>query len=171
MCTNNYCALTDNVHELVAYLKSTYDFWGLFEAATVSAELGVLSDVSFHGFVSDRARVLDLLRGAHLLMFCHLTDESPRILIEALHAATPLVGFRDAFATGLVDEQGAGLLVERGDLTALADAVAGLAENRAKLHDLVERASRSASHLTRQQVFKHRSDIIKQHLTPVKEAT
>lgn len=35
-------ALTDNVHEIVAYLKKTYDFWPLFEGATVSAELGIL---------------------------------------------------------------------------------------------------------------------------------
>lgn len=35
-------ALTDNVVEIVEYLKATYDFWPLFEGATVSAELGLL---------------------------------------------------------------------------------------------------------------------------------
>ncbi|MCK6265785.1 HAD family phosphatase [Vibrio sp. ZSDE26] len=35
-------ALTDNVVEIVEYLKSTYDFWVLFEGATVSADLGLL---------------------------------------------------------------------------------------------------------------------------------
>ncbi|WP_112480949.1 HAD family hydrolase [Vibrio variabilis] len=35
-------ALTDNVHEIVAHLQQRYKFWGLFEHATVSAELGVL---------------------------------------------------------------------------------------------------------------------------------
>ncbi|MCF7483120.1 HAD family phosphatase [Vibrio sp. J1-1] len=35
-------ALTDNVHEIVSYLKETYAFWNLFEGATVSAELGLL---------------------------------------------------------------------------------------------------------------------------------
>ena len=38
----NVYALTDNVHEIVAYLKSTYSFWSLFEGATVSADLGLL---------------------------------------------------------------------------------------------------------------------------------
>jgi putative hydrolase of the HAD superfamily len=39
-----YCvfALTDNVHEIVSYLKETYAFWNLFEGAAVSAELGLL---------------------------------------------------------------------------------------------------------------------------------
>ncbi|MCE0495466.1 HAD family hydrolase [Vibrio salinus] len=35
-------ALTDNVTEIVDYLKSTYTFWGLFDGATVSAEVGFL---------------------------------------------------------------------------------------------------------------------------------
>lgn len=38
----NIYALTDNVHEIVEHLKHRYDFWPLFEAATVSADLGVL---------------------------------------------------------------------------------------------------------------------------------
>ncbi|UPR36296.1 HAD family phosphatase [Vibrio cyclitrophicus] len=35
-------ALTDNVVEIVEYLKSTYQFWPLFDGAAVSAELGML---------------------------------------------------------------------------------------------------------------------------------
>ncbi len=35
-------ALTDNVHEIVSYLKSTYSFWTLFDGAIVSAEAGML---------------------------------------------------------------------------------------------------------------------------------
>ena len=35
-------ALTDNVHEIVRYLREKYTFWDLFEHATVSAEIGAL---------------------------------------------------------------------------------------------------------------------------------
>ncbi|WP_065979636.1 HAD family hydrolase [Pseudoalteromonas lipolytica] len=35
-------ALTDNVHETVSYLKSSYTFWDLFDGAIVSAEVGLL---------------------------------------------------------------------------------------------------------------------------------
>ncbi|MFC3032291.1 HAD family hydrolase [Pseudoalteromonas fenneropenaei] len=35
-------ALTDNVLEIVEYLKTTHDFWPLFDGAIVSAEEGVL---------------------------------------------------------------------------------------------------------------------------------
>jgi putative hydrolase of the HAD superfamily len=34
--------LTDNVHEIVAHLKSRYRFWTLFEGAVVSAEIGLM---------------------------------------------------------------------------------------------------------------------------------
>ncbi|MCY9802523.1 HAD family phosphatase [Vibrio scophthalmi] len=35
-------ALTDNVHEIVSHLKSTYTFWPLFDGAIVSAEVALL---------------------------------------------------------------------------------------------------------------------------------
>ena len=35
-------ALSDNVHEIVAHLKTRYDFWRYFEGAAISAELGVM---------------------------------------------------------------------------------------------------------------------------------
>ena len=34
--------LTDNVHEIVAHLKSRYRFWEVFEGAVVSAEVGLI---------------------------------------------------------------------------------------------------------------------------------
>jgi len=35
-------ALTDNVHEIVAYLKARHQFWPLFDDAVVSAEIGLM---------------------------------------------------------------------------------------------------------------------------------
>jgi len=35
-------ALTDNVHEIVAYLKQRHGFWDVFEGVVVSAEIGQL---------------------------------------------------------------------------------------------------------------------------------
>ena len=34
--------LTDNVHEIVAHLKTRYQFWDLFEDVVVSAEIGLM---------------------------------------------------------------------------------------------------------------------------------
>lgn len=35
-------ALSDNVHEIVSYLKSEYDFWSRFEGVVISAEVALL---------------------------------------------------------------------------------------------------------------------------------
>lgn len=130
------------------------------------AELGLSDRVRMHPFIADRGQVLAFLRAAHVLLFCHMTDESPRILIESLHSGTPLAGYGDPFARGLADEQGAGRLVARGDRVGLAAALAALAADRTQLADLVDRADRSARHLTLSQVYAHRSAIIKSQLNP-----
>lgn len=131
---------------------------------TLAADLRIDDRITFHGFVPDRTAVLNALRSAHALLFCHLTDESPRILIEALHSGTPLVGYRDPFAAGLVDEKGAGRLVPRGDAAALTSELIALNSNRPALSDLIGHAAASARHLTREQVFAHRCEIVKQNL-------
>ena len=125
---------------------------------------GIADRLTFHGFVSDRETVKDILRQGQLLLFCHMTDESPRNLIESLFSATPLIGFRDTYAAGLVAEQGAGDLVPRGDTAALTASLVALAGDRARLRDLIDRAGRSGHHLTRSAVFAHRADIIREYL-------
>ncbi|WP_117232495.1 HAD family hydrolase [Vibrio maerlii] len=60
-------ALTDNVTEIVEHLKNTYDFWPLFDGATVSAEVDLLkpqaeiyhSLCSTHGLVPHECVFLD----------------------------------------------------------------------------------------------------------------
>lgn len=121
-------------------------------------------DLVFEGFVADPQKVRAAYRDAHVMLFCHLTDESPRNLIESLHSATPIIGYRDAYSAALVAEQQGGRLVPRGDVAALTGVLAELAGDRAGLADLITRAGRSARHLTRNAVFRHRSDIIRQHL-------
>ncbi|OLQ94578.1 HAD family hydrolase [Vibrio ponticus] len=38
----NVYALSDNVHEIVDYLKQQYDFWSLFDGVVISADVGCL---------------------------------------------------------------------------------------------------------------------------------
>ncbi|MDX2485660.1 MAG: glycosyltransferase [Pseudodonghicola sp.] len=142
----------------------------LEEMRALASRLGLSERIRFHGFVTDRATVLGILRRAHVLLFCHMTDESPRILIETLFSATPLVGFRDSFAQRLVAEQGAGILVERGDVAGLAEALSGLNANRQQLRELIEKAGQSGLHLTRSQVFADRAKIIRDNLRHDREA-
>ena len=86
-------------------------------------ELGVLDRIEFHGYVAYDGGLLDLYRRAHIFVHVSLTEGMPKVLIEALACATPIVatdvgGVRTAMAEGSV-----GLLVPPDDLDALVDAV------------------------------------------------
>lgn len=120
--------------------------------------------VDLPGFVADRGALLAALRGAHLLMFCHLTPESPRVLIEALASGTPILGYGSAFPADLIAGHGGGVLVPVGDRAALVQAAAGLAADRARLADLMARAARDGAGFDDISVFAHRAALIRTHL-------
>lgn len=126
--------------------------------------LGLQDRVQTPGFVADRARVMEAYRAAHLFLFCHLTPESPRCLIEALTAGTALLGYEGGYARDLIWSHSGGLLVPPRDIDALAERAAGLAADRERLADLLARAALDGAPFTDEAVFRHRSDLIKTHL-------
>lgn len=120
--------------------------------------------VTLPGFLADRAGLLAALRAAHLLLFCHLTPESPRILIEALISATPIIGYDSAFPADLIARHGGGMLVPVGAQDALAEALAGLDRDRPRLADLIARAAQDAEGFDGPTVFAHRAALIRAQL-------
>lgn len=122
--------------------------------------LGLGDRVTLPGFLADRAAVMAALREADALLFCHLTPESPRVLIEALVSGTPLVGYGGAYATDLIAGHGGGVLVPVGDRAALADAVAELARAPARLASLARAAAADGAPYEDEAVFAHRSHLI-----------
>lgn len=128
------------------------------------ARAGLEAQVSFPGFVDDRAAVFEHLRQAHIFLFCHKTPESPRCLIEALVSGTPVVGYGSAYPEDLISAHGGGHLVPINDTPALAAAVADLARDRARLKNMMTRASLDGQGYTDEAVFRHRCDIIKTYL-------
>lgn len=126
--------------------------------------LGLAGRVELRGFVSDRARVIEAYRAAHVFLFCHLTPESPRCLIEALISGTPLIGYEGGFAQDLIAAHGGGLLEPQRDTTSLSDSLAELAGDRSSLAALIGRAAQDGAPFTDEMVFRHRCDLIKTHL-------
>lgn len=120
--------------------------------------------VSLPGFLRDRAAVLEALRAAHLMLFCHKTPESPRCLIEALTSGTPIVGYDSAFPRELIEAHGGGRLTPRNDVPALVGQLAELGRDRARLADLIDRAARDGARFDDETVFRHRSELIRRHL-------
>lgn len=128
------------------------------------AELGLQGRVRFIGFVSDRAQVLSFLRQQDVFVFCHLTPESPRCLIEALISGTPLVGYDNSYARELVGGSGAAVLTPARDTTKLGQSLARLAQDRGALAYLVRQTAGSRALFNDEAVFAHRSDLIKKYL-------
>jgi len=118
------------------------------------------------GFASDRAVVLDALRGADIFLFCHKTPESPRCLIEALISGTPIVGYDGAFARDLISGHAGGALVPLNDVGALVQQVIALSQDPARLSDLIRNAAADGAPYDDVSVFRHRSDLIREHLPP-----
>ncbi|TNF58579.1 MAG: glycosyltransferase [Burkholderiales bacterium] len=128
------------------------------------SRLALEHHVHLHGFVRDRQRVLDQLRSAHLFVFCHKTPESPRNLIEALSAATPIVGYDGAYARDLISAHHGGVLTPIHQPNDLAAAITHLAHDRTKLTDLMERAYQDSEPFNDESVFEHRCMLIRQYM-------
>lgn len=132
----------------------------LEEARAECARLGV--QVRFAGFVADRAELLAEVRRAHVLMFTHVTPESPRNLLEALVCGTPIVGYANAYAAELLAGLGGGELVPLHQFGQLGTVVAELAGDRARLAQMVRAAAANGRRFTDAAVFAERSELVKQ---------
>lgn len=136
----------------------------LFEEQVQKVTAQGLEDVvTFEGFVP-HAEVQPAIQAADVFLFTHMTEESPRCLIEALAAGLPLVGFDSAYARDLVDGSNAGLFVPRGDAAALGAALTALAQDPERLKAMALDARRVAEPFNDEDVFKHRGDVIKKAL-------
>lgn len=140
----------------------------LAAARALIAERGLGGAVEFAGALHDRERLLEELRRADLFLFCHLTLESPRCLIEALLSGTPIIGYRSDYAADLIAAHGGGILtaMEPGDLAARLVSLAG---DPATLERLIAAAAADGHPMVDEDVFRHRSDLIKT-LSPIARA-
>ncbi|QQV78837.1 glycosyltransferase [Sphingomonas aliaeris] len=128
-------------------------------------DLALESAIRFVGSVNDRDTLMRAFRDADIFLFCHKTLESPRCLIEALLSGTPIVGYDSPYPRDLIQAHGGGVLVA-GEPVALADAVTGIIEQPRRLAELAEAAARDGHPLIDEEVFRHRSDLIKSLLAP-----
>lgn len=132
----------------------------------MAKELGIADVVSFHGHVLDRDKIFSALCDSDIFLFCHLTPESPRCLVEALASGCPLVGYGSAYPKDLVAERGGGQFAMVGNWRELANIVRGLAEDRVKICELIRSASLSGRLYERDATMQRRIDLIRQYMNP-----
>lgn len=136
----------------------------LDELRALVSERGLSASVYFAGNEPIRSKVLETFRAADLFVFCHLTPESPRCLIEALMSGLPILGFESAYAHDLISEYGGGATVPVGDVNALEELVKTYINDRIARNELSRAALRSGKRFSEKSVFRHRSDLIKEFL-------
>jgi glycosyltransferase involved in cell wall biosynthesis len=136
----------------------------LAEMKTAVEGMGLVPRVQLPGFVSDREAVLEFLKNTHVLMFCHKVPESPRVLVEALNCGTPIVGYDCPFARDLVSKHRWGILTSKNDRQALANMIRSLDAHRLDLAAMIRSTWSAPSIYNDVAVFRHRSDLIKEHL-------
>jgi glycosyltransferase involved in cell wall biosynthesis len=130
----------------------------------LARELNLDGICLFPGFVEDRGKLLEYLRDAHMLVFTHLTPESPRCLIEAFVSGTPIVGYENAYARDLLEDYGGGEFAKLRDTAGLGKLIADLDRDRPRLAELIRQAGKNGARWNDEEVFRYRSDILKQNL-------
>jgi glycosyltransferase involved in cell wall biosynthesis len=126
--------------------------------------LGLTDIVETPGFITDRDRVIATIRAADLMMFTHIDPESPRVLIEALMSACPIVGYDRPHPSDLISVHGGGMLVPLGDCQALGGALATLAADRPRLLDLIRRAWRDGGRFDSDVMSRNRCALMRERL-------
>lgn len=109
----------------------------------LARELGVADRVEFTGFVDDEEK-RRLLRSAWLHVLTSPKEGWGLTVMEAAACATPTVGSRSPGLRDSVIDGETGLLVPHGDVSALADAIARLVGDRARV-EAMGRAARARS--------------------------
>ncbi|MFM7423667.1 MAG: glycosyltransferase [Elainella sp.] len=127
-------------------------------------ELDLEDWIELYGFERDQVKLLERMRQAHLMLFTHITPESPRCLVEALASGTPIVGYASAYTEELTASLGGGTFVPLQDWQSLGQRLADLNGDRPRLMRLIRAAAANGARFNDRAVFQQRSQLIKQHL-------
>jgi glycosyltransferase involved in cell wall biosynthesis len=138
----------------------------LFQTMRDEVERHGLGDIiELAGFVSDRDEVVRRIREADVMLFTHIAPESPRVLIEALMSACPIVGYERLHPADLISKHGGGELTPLGDWQAAGAALARLAADRDRLADLIRRAHRDGTRFDSEIMMRDKCAAIKERLS------
>lgn len=137
------------------------------ETANLITELGAETYIHLAGFEADRPKLLQQMRDSHVMLFTHISSESPRCLLESLICGTPIVGYYSLYAEDLLKGYDSGWLGLVHDWRQLGEQLKALADDRPRLAHLIQQAAANGSRFNDAAVFRERSRLITTHLPPV----
>ncbi|MEM6739441.1 MAG: glycosyltransferase [Pseudomonadota bacterium] len=141
--------------DLARYLKArrvpfTLDIFGTgsleAEMAEGFAALNLDDRVRFHGALDFETELIPRLRReSDLFVSCHRQSDPSCTYLETFGCGIPVVGYANAMLTPLADASGAAEVVPMADTHALAERIAALNADRARLAALSEQAAAFAA--------------------------
>lgn len=134
------------------------------EMKSLIEEFNLEDCIELTGFQSNREKLLNTIQQSHLMLFTHVTPESPRCLLESLGCGTPIIGYYSAYAADLIKNDGGGQLVPVRNWEELSILLLELFKDRQLLSQLIQEAAHNGKHFTDQAVFRERSELIKHYL-------
>ena len=134
------------------------------ETQAMISDRGLGNAIELLGFEADRQKVLKRIRESHIMLFTHVTPESPRCLIESLTSGTPIIGYESAYVHELLKEFGGGTFVPINQWQQLGEVLVSLSQDRQILSEMTEQAGINGRRFHDQKVFEERSNLIKKYL-------
>ncbi len=132
------------------------------ETKNLIAQLNLDDCIKLVGFMRNRQDLFQQIKDSHLMLFTHITRESPRCLLESFICGTPIVGYQSFYVDDLVEEYGGGYFVDCHNWQALGEILFNLFQNREKLIELTKKAAQNGKRFNDESVFYERSQLIKQ---------
>ncbi|OGM31325.1 hypothetical protein A2803_03985 [Candidatus Woesebacteria bacterium RIFCSPHIGHO2_01_FULL_44_21] len=128
---------------LINEIDKDWQFWivGKGDESYVSTlkeqakEMGLVGKIKFWGFVSQRKK-FELLRKAHVFVNPSIREGWGLVNIEASSCGTPVIGYKVPGVSDSVVNGKTGVLVERGDTRAMANAIMAITGNKKKYNML-----------------------------------
>lgn len=133
----------------------------------LAAELGVADRIAFDNRYRTAYELADLVRSSDVVLLPYESREqvSSGVLVEAIASGKPVVATRFPHAVELLSG-GAGVLVEHGDATAMADAIHGIVTNPFNARRMAEAARREASWLLWPRVGEDFAGLLERSVAP-----
>lgn len=137
------------------------------ELTTLVAQLGIADKVTFHGFVSEPAKIM---RKADLFVLSSHSEGFGNVIIEAMALGIPVLSTDCPYGPGEIIREGeSGLLVPVGDSQALSEAMVRMIENPELRMRLSHAARKRAEDFTPNRIGALYAESIKQLLRQTEE--
>ena len=129
------------------------------------SDLGIDDIVHFHGFIKYDSSFLATLAEFDVLLFMPTSEDTPRMLYDAMAAGLPIVGSNIPFLIHRIETDQVGLLVDIGDSTAAAACLHRLQSAPAELELLSKSAMAAGQRHSIEKWYQRRSEWTQEAVT------